>query len=231
MNRRCGNCGAPVPAGASFFCNKCGARLPVEGPAVPLTCPRCGKTLADRLSQFCDRCGTAIFPPMQLLPPVLPVMQVKDCPQCGFGNLGTDIFYCKKCGTSLVNSEPRKAPGVRSENSPSGIRAGSRDIPPRGMVTRAAEPRETPQRWQKAPRESLLRSHRKAIIGVAVVILVLIAIAFIVTSNQSVPGAGPANASAPGLLGIIPFGDRPDAALPKNQATPVVKDTSLKPKK
>lgn len=230
MSRQCQNCGAPVPTGASFFCNKCGARLPAGAPAAPLTCPWCKKTIEDRLSQFCDRCGTALAPAEQSLPPVLPVMQVKDCPKCGFGNFGNDIFYCKKCGTSLGSGEPRKAPGVRPQDSPAGIRAGSRGIPSRGTVTQAAEPWEIPQRRQKTPRESILISHRKAIIGVVMVILVLIAIGFIVTSNQDIPGAGPANSSAPGLLAMLQYDGVPIGALFENQATPVVTDTPLTPK-
>ena len=220
MSRQCGKCGALVPAGASFFCNKCGARLPAEGPAMPLTCPRCKKTITDRLSQFCDRCGTPLAPAVQPPPPVLPVMQVKDCPRCGFGNLGTDIYYCKKCGTSLGERESRKAPGVRSQDSPALTRNGSRDIPPRGTVARAAEPREVPGHRQKTPREGILRSHRKALIGVAVVILILIAVAFILTSNQGIPGAGPANSSATGLLAAPVSGGGPAST-----SAPVLSET------
>jgi hypothetical protein len=198
MSRKCGTCGAPVSAGASLFCNKCGARLPAEIPQVPLTCPRCGKTLTDRLSRFCDRCGTAIPTPVQPLPPVIPVVQGKDCPHCGFGNLGTDIFYCKKCGTSLVSREPPMAPGVRQE-IPAGSRGGSGVVPAGRTVTGKAEPREKPQSRQKVPRESVLRSHRKAIIGVVVVILVLIAVAFIMTGKPILPGTGQANSSTPSL--------------------------------
>lgn len=231
MSKKCGQCGASVPGSLSLFCNKCGARLPAEGSTDTLICPMCGKTLPDRLSQFCDRCGTPLLPPVQPLPQVPPAIPKKTCPACGFENHGYNLFFCKKCGTALSESEPQEKSargGVQDKpirdrmvdldalhKKGKGGAVGSQ-VPPRRGVP------ETPK-W-KGP-----RSYRKLAIGVAVLVLILIAAGIMVTNNSGIPGTDSENSTGPGLLGMLPFSHMSEGGLFSNQATPVVTDTPLEP--
>jgi hypothetical protein len=232
MSRRCGKCGAPVPAGASFFCNKCGARLPAEEPNL-LICRMCGKTQSDPQSRFCDRCGTPVTAAVQSVPPARSAMQMKSCPHCGFENPGDSIFYCKKCGASLAGSKPQeKTPQGGSQAGLARDTAAS--VPPQrpGPVSRAGETQKlAPVRRQEAPRKRF-RMSRKMAIGIAAVILILIAVAFGFTliSGSGMPAAGQENSTAPGLLGAALWDSLPGQTLVSNQATTVVTDIPLTPK-
>ena len=253
MSKKCRQCGASVPGSASLFCNKCGARLPAERSMDPVICPTCGKTLPDRLSQFCDRCGAPLPPPVQPLPPVTPAMARKACPACGFENRGESLFYCKKCGTPLLVSEPQeKSPRGGVQDKPIRDRMVNLDSLQKKGNGGVAGPQVPSRRSrQETPQKRGLKSYRKIVIGIAVIVIILIAVVFINTGilgghgsgskNSSdsgflgmlplegIFGAGSDNATAPGVFGMFSQEGSPANALFKNQATPVVTDTPLEP--
>jgi len=109
MTRQCSRCGSRVPAGVSFFCHRCGARLECEEAAEYPVCPRCGRSQSDRNSHFCDRCGVQLVPPARPVSPDSSMHPVCTCPACGHPNPGDDVRYCKKCGRPLSNEMPRGA--------------------------------------------------------------------------------------------------------------------------
>jgi uncharacterized Zn finger protein (UPF0148 family) len=233
MSKKCVKCGATVPGSASLFCNKCGARLPAEGSTDTVICPTCGKTLPDRLSQFCDRCGAPLSLPAQPLPPVSPLMARKACPACGFENRGENLFYCKKCGTSLSESEPLdQSAGDSVQAKLPRDRMVNLDALPRNVNGSAAGSQVPSDRsLQEIPQQKGQNSYRKIAIGIVGLVLILIAAAIFVTNNSGIPGTDSENSTAPGLLGMLPFSDRSEGGLFSNQATPVVTDTPLKTKK
>ncbi len=202
MNRTCRNCGAPIPAGASVFCHRCGAQLPPEIPV----CRKCGKKQADLQSRFCDRCGTSLIAPAQPLPSAAPASHTKACPRCGFENNGTALFYCKKCGTGL---EKPQAPGTEREEvtreMPARIGAVRRNGLPQTPAARPREPQPEAPAQYRAAQPGSPRKYRKIAIGVVVVVLIIAAIAaaFIFMKPSGTPGAGSDNSTTPGLLGSL----------------------------
>lgn len=227
MNRQCRNCGAPVPDSASVFCNKCGARMPAVGSTGCLICQKCGKELTDYQSLFCDWCGTPLAPASQPPDQVNPVSSKTACPGCGFENQGNNIYFCKKCGTPFQVIKPGRQDG-RVHDHPDRNRAGGRNVLPQSAINRPVETKGVlPRRRPEVPKESVPLLPRRTIFGIMAVILILIAIAFFVTSTQSIPGTDADNSPVSYLMGALSWEKLPVQSLFSNQATPVVTDTPL----
>ncbi|OPY32310.1 MAG: Double zinc ribbon [Methanoregula sp. PtaU1.Bin006] len=173
MTRRCSRCGGRVPAGVSFFCHRCGARLEGEEAAEYPVCPRCGRSQPDRNSHFCDRCGVQLVPPARPVSPDSRIQPVTTCPACGHPNPGDSIRYCKKCGSPLRGEMPHG----QSHHGRSG------DSGPDNAVRATVAHREIGRKKMPVQPEGLLSLLRrriswKAAAGMAVIILVLSAVFF-----------------------------------------------------
>lgn len=119
----CPKCGNKAPSG-SFFCNRCGAKLPELDTSLFSTCKSCGKTVWDDMGR-CVFCGASLkegpqpsFPKygrllsedtavraVHVAPPAarIPVSTQEDtkiCPDCGTV-LPIDLLYCTECGRKL----------------------------------------------------------------------------------------------------------------------------------
>jgi ribosomal protein L40E len=256
MSKKCSNCGTPAHDGGAVFCNRCGARLPTEGPAL-LTCRKCGKTVTDRQSQFCDRCGSSLTPavqavrpvqpmpqvqPVQAVPPAVPAAKGTTCPTCGFENSGENRFYCKKCGAYIPKKTTVQNHGPEERAQTRKLQEGHIRIRPDGMDALRQKPQYKPveaaelprPRRKKAPQKKGLGSYRRVALGAAGAIVIILLIAFFAVIAPSILNAGSANATvpetkAPGLLDTILGKSPPAAAVFSNQATPVVTDTTLIP--
>lgn len=144
MNKICSTCGAPVPDRTAVFCNRCGSRLPAAPEAKVLTCEVCKKAVTDRQSRFCDGCGSPLAPAVPAASPAPPAVQRRNCPACGFGNFGENLFYCRKCGAILPKYESvqKSRPGARA---PSGRpQQGGISIIPDGMDEFRQQPVNVP---------------------------------------------------------------------------------------
>jgi len=223
MTKKCSTCGAPVPDRMAVFCNRCGSRLPAAPEADVLTCEVCKKAVTDRQSRFCDRCGSPLAPGLPAASPVPPAVQRRNCPACGFGNFGENLFYCRKCGAILPKYESvqKSRPGARAlsgrpqqggisiipdgmdefrqqpVNAPVGARQPSVDPPV--ALRRPPAPAKTetlipPSKpLFEVPKKRDTGSYRKIAIIAAVIILLLLIIAAIVLVAPGLLNAGPAN--------------------------------------
>ncbi|OPX65401.1 zinc ribbon domain-containing protein [Methanoregula sp. PtaB.Bin085] len=199
MTRRCSRCGGRVPAGVSFFCHRCGARLEGEEAAEYPVCPRCGRSQPDRNSHFCDRCGVQLVPPARPVSPDSRIQPVTTCPACGHPNPGDSIRYCKKCGSPLRGEMPHG----QSHHGRSG------DSGPDNAVRATVAHREIGRKKMPVQPEGLLSLLRrriswKAAAGMAVIILVLSAVFFIMTGGSENPMYTGAN-SSPDTGTILPL--------------------------
>lgn len=227
MRNKCSTCGAPVPDETAVFCNRCGSRLPAAVGGEVFACDVCGKAVTDRQARFCDGCGSPLAPIVPAVPPVPPAVQRRNCPACGFGNFGENLFYCRKCGAILPKYEsiPTRRPGARAPsgrpqqagisiiddgldefrqeavNAPGSARQPSVDAP----VALRRPPAHAKTEAQVLPQKSLqeapgLRDReywRRISIIAAWILLILLIIAAIVMIVPGILDAGPANATAP----------------------------------
>ena len=233
MSKQCSSCGTHAPDDASVFCNRCGARLPVAGPAPIPACRQCGAPVTDRLSRFCSRCGSPLVAEVLAAAPPARHAQGKVCPGCGFENFGENLFYCKKCGAIFPKNEPVRPGGVAETTPALGSQKGPIRIVPDGMdelrqkpgnaaeAARRIIPVETPVMRRRPPPAAAAAgkprkplpwapsgwwktgSNRKTVIAVAVLVLIIIAV--ILASAPGILNTGPADATTP---------DVPDSAAP-----------------
>jgi len=223
MIKKCSTCGAPAPDRMAVFCNRCGSRLPAAPEAEVLTCEVCKKAVTDRQSRFCDRCGSPLAPALPAVSPAPPAVQRRNCPACGFGNFGENLFYCRKCGAILPKYESvqKNRPGARAPsgrplhagisiipdgmdefrqqpvNAPVGARQPSVDAPV--ALRRPPAPAKTEtlippsEPRLEVPKKRDTGSCRKVAIIAAVIILLLLIVAAIVLVAPGLLNAGPAN--------------------------------------
>lgn len=226
MSTKCSTCGAPVPDDTAVFCNRCGSRLPVVGRGGEFTCEVCGKAVTDRQARFCDRCGSPLAPAVPAAP-APPTVQRRNCPACGFGNFGENLFYCRKCGAilpryeSVQKSRPgTPAPSGRTQpggisiipdgmdefrqqpvDAPGAARHPSQDAPVALRVPPARAETGAKVPSQKPPQEaSTVRGReywRRISIIAAWILLILLIIAAIVMTVPKILDAGTANTTVP----------------------------------
>jgi len=252
MTRNCGSCGTPALDEKSVFCNQCGAQLPPEN---ILTCRKCKKTFADPQSRFCNQCGSPLGPAAPTGSPATPAagdaaMRGTTCPACGFKNVAENPVYCKKCGARLLKNEPVRQRDPAAEVPSAG---GIRIIPDGmdelrqsigtaqpGLAIKKRQPvapepvspppaRTPPKRRQEASRTGALPVSRWLALA-AVVLLFVLAMAFLAMSLPGKPGGGEASATssgsgdetapAPGLFESLFGGIIPNQSV-SAEATPV----------
>ena len=227
MRNKCSTCGAPVPDGTAAFCNRCGSRLPAADECEVFTCEVCGKAVTDRQARFCDGCGSPLAPAVPAASPAPPAVQRRNCPACGFGNFGENLFYCRKCGAILPKYESvqKSGPGARAPpgrplhagisiipdgmdefrqqpvNAPVGARQPSVDPPV--ALRRPPAPAKTEaqalphQHPQETPGLRDREYWRRISIIVAWILLILLIIAAIVMIAPGILDPGSANTTVP----------------------------------
>jgi ribosomal protein L40E len=224
MTKKCRNCGYPARDDSSVFCNKCGARLPVQE---VLICRKCGNSHSDLKSRFCNKCGA----PLQVLSPAIspsPVVRGIPCPGCGFVNVDENSFYCKKCGIAMGKYESdMKTEKDRARD------AATRITPSPEHMTAQREP-YVPATGQSSPfrerdgikQKSSSGSYRKVAAAIAGIFLVIVIIGAVVVLGPGILPAGivnstvpvSANPSSPGLSITATYAPSPGTTETKIQA-------------
>jgi len=220
MTKKCGKCGNPAYDDSSVFCNKCGARLPVQE---VLTCRKCGNPHSDLKSRFCNKCGTSLEIPV---PPVSPQPADKGqmCFKCGFVNTEENSLFCKKCGTNLQKNIPFTEQHVRREKEPA-IQIKSNNT---NIIRLKDSNKDTEKTRMSIPvREGIPQKNRPgsfrkiAAIGTAV-ILIIIVIGILVVFSPGIISGGPKSETTNSTPVITPGPGISSSFTPVNTFTPVI---------
>jgi predicted amidophosphoribosyltransferase len=203
MKRICSTCGNPAVDDISVFCNKCGARLPVQD---VLICQDCGKRFSDGKSRFCNICGT----PLSAYEPTVSPLQTaraKTCPACGMVSTDETQFYCKKCGRYLLAPQS-ETKTQKSRSKGTEIRIID-DSPKITLLKNASRPEkeQAPPPRQRAPilhqnRPGLNRKTAAVISGIIFMIIIMVLVVYIPGILQT--GSENATADTPSVITTIP---------------------------
>ena len=241
----CRQCGRIQSDVQSRFCDRCGSHLTPPAtvvPAVPgtikrMTCPICGSSNTGYYLLFCRKCGSSLVPPGMNTPTGPGSGRQEVCPSCGFPNTGDHLFFCRKCGSALGQEEmginTRRTGTDQARMQTADYPApypGLISKPPARTVQAAAANSAGPLkggRQKSIPAKRPVSLRKLAIIS-AIIIFLLIGVAFLTGNLPGLGGSG-GNASVmdnkfPAQPAAIEKSGTASGESIGNRATPVFPD-------